>query len=224
MSDKLSDMLDKMRAEKVEYERGRRVYGNYTSYDKAVRAIQANWKAVYDMPVFDAWRIRNGLCKGLESGEKIASLYMEAVKNGCPLWEIPFSERTLELCVAAFEDVARAPAPTALRASTRMCDALEAAPDDVLTQGLCDLAVNVDPSALAFVPERFITYDMCVSVVKREGYDLLYVPNRLRTLELMTSAVNEDYRAFQHIDRNAIQIVLVENVTDTPSEAEEKLK
>ena len=210
MSDTLSDMLDKLRAEKFEYERGRRVYGNYISYDEAVRAIQEDWTAVHDMPVFDSWHTRNGLCKGLESGEKIASLYMEAVKNGCPLWNIPFSERTMGLCVAAFEAVARAPAATVLRASTRMCGALKAVPDEVLTQGLCDLAVDVDPSALAFVPERFITYDMCVSVVKREGYALIYVPTRLRTLELMTIAVNKDYHAFQHIVRKDIQIVLVE--------------
>ena len=69
-------------------------------------------------------------------------------------------------------------------------------PEHLKTQEMCDEAVWIEQSSLAFVPDRLKREDMRNEAVGRDAYALEYVPINLITQKICNEAMRENSAAF----------------------------
>lgn len=76
---------------------------------------------------------------------------------------------------------------------------IEAVPDKFKTKEMCDMALDVNSQFLEHIPEKFITMEIAERCVDGLGYNILYVPQQLITHELCKTAVTDKGQSLQHI-------------------------
>ena len=92
-------------------------------------------------------------------------------------------------------------------------------PDHLKTQGMCDEAVRIESSPLAFVPDYLKTEGMCNEAVRRKPYTttLYYVPDRLKMQEMFNEVMRNNAIAFFFIpDRFKTQQMCIKALEVNP--------
>jgi len=133
---------------------------------------------------------------------------LREVKEGLPLWMIPASYYTADLCKAAFKI---------------NVGAIEKMPDEYKTKKMCLKAVKENGSylrhvpvkyrtkkliasitdakhiALEHVPERLKTYEFCLDAVRYSGWWLKYVPEEHKDALMCSEAIKSNGEALEHV-------------------------
>lgn len=71
--------------------------------------------------------------------------------------------------------------------------------EQILTQKICDLAVEKHVDSIMWVPKRFLTNEICMKAISKNGLHLMYVPNDLQTTEMCLEAVKHDGLALAYV-------------------------
>ena len=69
----------------------------------------------------------------------------------------------------------------------------------VLTQEMCNEAVQSDPEVLEYVPDQYKTQEMCNEAVQRDPWMLEHVPDQYKTQEMCNEAVQRDAEVLEYV-------------------------
>ncbi len=106
---------------------------------------------------------------------------LAAMKNGNYLGDVPFLNRTEDICREGVKNQSKA--------------SLVCVPEELLDVDICKDAVAANGYNIKDVPEKFITKEMCRAAVSKNPMSLEYVPVKFRTDEICQIAVDGNKNA-----------------------------
>jgi hypothetical protein len=141
--------------------------------------MQAEWKACPHCGT--AAGKAKSIPNAQSAGEKEYQEWLEKIKNGGDLKDVPEKLKTYELCMTAVKQNGWN---------------FEYVPEKHKTFELCMAAVEAYRNALEYVPEKHKTFELCQAAVEQSATALEYVPEKLKTFEFCLAVIRKHGRGY----------------------------